>query len=129
MQLLSRFRLCRRTPYVSQQSALCAFLAGATANAITITILYPLLLAKVRVQAGHARLGRALSMTDVWAAALKTEGWRGLYAALGVQILKGFVNQGVAMLVKQRYVFPCTLLSSGSRLLTSFNMLIGSSTL
>ncbi len=70
-----------------------------------MTILYPLLLAKVRVQAARSRRdakGSAMSVTDVWAAALRAEGWGGLYQALGVQILKGFVNQGVTMLVKQR---------------------------
>ena len=106
MQVLSRIHLPRKSSRASHQSALGAFLAGATANAITVTILYPLLLAKVRVQAGRARAGRTLSMTDVWGAAVKEEGWCGLYAALGVQILKGFVGQGVTMLVKQRSVFP-----------------------
>nr|VWO94119.1 Calcium dependent mitochondrial carrier protein [Ganoderma boninense] len=103
MQVLSRLRLPRKSLSASHQSALGAFLAGATANAITVTILYPLLLAKVRVQAGRGRTGRTLAMTDVWIAALKAEGWRGLYAALGVQIMKGFVGQGVTMLVKQRW--------------------------
>ncbi|PIL32765.1 transporter [Ganoderma sinense ZZ0214-1] len=102
MQVLSRIHLSRKSSLTSYQSALGAFLVGAIANALTVTILYPLLLAKVRVQAGRSRMGRTLSMTDVWAAALKAEGWRGLYAALSVQILKGFVGQGVTMLVKQR---------------------------
>ena len=106
MQILSRVHLPRKSSRASPQSALGAFFAGATANAITVTILYPLLLAKVRVQAGRARAGRTLSMTDVWRAAVEEEGWRGLYAALGVQILNGFVGQGVTMLVKQRCVFP-----------------------
>ncbi|TBU38829.1 mitochondrial carrier [Dichomitus squalens] len=102
MQLLSRLRLPRRSPSPSSQSALGAFLGGAAANALAITILYPLLLAKVRVQASRTRSGHTPSMTDVWAAALRAEGWLGLYAALGVQIVKGFVSQGVTMLVKQR---------------------------
>ncbi|KAM5545018.1 hypothetical protein V8D89_001129 [Ganoderma adspersum] len=102
MQVLSRIHLPRKPSRPSHQSALGAFLTGATANAITVTILYPLLLAKVRVQAGRAGAGRTLSMADVWASALNAEGWRGLYAALGVQILKGFVGQGVTMLMKQR---------------------------
>ena len=118
MQVLSRIHLPRKSSRASHQSALGAFLAGATANAITVTILYPLLLAKVRVQAGRARGGRTLSMTDVWGAALKEEGWRGLYAALGVQILKGFVGQGVTMLVKQRCVFPWVAGSWGRWALT-----------
>ena len=105
MQLINHLRLPRKSSSPSSQSALGAFLSGATANALAITMLYPLLLAKVRVQASRARSGHVPSMTDVWAAALRSEGWRGLYAALGAQILKGFVSQGVTMLVKQRCVF------------------------
>ena len=118
MQVLSRIHLPRKSSRASHQSALGAFLAGATANAVTVTILYPLLLAKVRVQAGRGRTRRTLAMTDVWIAALKAEGWRGLYAALGVQIMKGFVGQGVTMLVKQRCVFPAMASSWRRRTLT-----------
>ncbi|TFK87039.1 mitochondrial carrier [Polyporus arcularius HHB13444] len=103
-QLLSRLHIPWKAPR-ARQSAISAFLSGASANALAVTILYPLLLAKVRVQAARSRRdakGSATSVTDVWAAALRAEGWGGLYQALGVQILKGFVNQGVTMLVKQR---------------------------
>ena len=110
-QVLSRIRVPRRSPHTgtaaARPSALSAFLSGASANALAVSILYPLLLAKVRVQAARSR-GRGgtgahtTSMTDVWAAAVRADGWRGLYQALGAQILKGFVSQGVTMLVKQR---------------------------
>ena len=117
-QVLSRLRLRLRLPWhrsphtgtaaaAARPSALSAFLSGASANALAVSILYPLLLAKVRVQAARSR-GRGgpgahtTSMTDVWAAAVRADGWRGLYQALGAQILKGFVSQGVTMLVKQR---------------------------
>ncbi|KAL7277568.1 hypothetical protein ACG7TL_008493 [Trametes sanguinea] len=103
-QFLSRLRLPGRHPGSSTQlrpSALSAFLSGATANALAVAILYPLLLAKVRVQAYHNGVG-ANSVTDVWSRAIKEEGWRGLYQGLVAQLVKGFVNQGVTMLVKQR---------------------------
>ncbi|RPD57349.1 mitochondrial carrier [Lentinus tigrinus ALCF2SS1-7] len=103
-QVLSRLRIPWKSPK-SRQSAVSAFLSGASANALAVTILYPLLLAKVRVQATRSRSGseaHATSMTDVWLSAVRSEGWGGLYQALGVQILKGFVSQGVTMLVKQR---------------------------
>ncbi|OSC98404.1 mitochondrial carrier [Trametes coccinea BRFM310] len=103
-QFLSRLRLPGRRPGSSTQlrpSALSAFLSGATANALAVAILYPLLLAKVRVQAYHNGVG-ANSVTDVWSRAIKEEGWRGLYQGLVAQLVKGFVNQGVTMLVKQR---------------------------
>ncbi|KAI0740655.1 mitochondrial carrier [Earliella scabrosa] len=105
-QLLSRIRVPWKAPS-SRQSATSAFLSGASANALALTILYPLLLAKVRVQAARSKAGNnganvPSSMTQVWAAAIRNDGWGGLYQALGAQILKGFVNQGVTMLVKQR---------------------------
>ncbi|KAI0710308.1 mitochondrial carrier [Cerioporus squamosus] len=103
-QVLSRLRIPWRSPQ-ARQSGISAFLSGASANALAVTILYPLLLAKVRVQAARSRRnenGSATSVTDVWAAAVRAEGWGGLYQALGAHILKGFVNQGVTMLVKQR---------------------------
>ncbi|OJT01630.1 Peroxisomal nicotinamide adenine dinucleotide carrier [Trametes pubescens] len=101
-QLLSRLRITRNSP--THPSAVGAFLSGATANALATAILYPLLLAKVRVQASRKQPGRAgtMSTTDIWAQALKTGGWAGLYQGLSAQLIKGFVNQGVTMLVKQR---------------------------
>ncbi|KAI0359228.1 mitochondrial carrier [Trametes cingulata] len=104
-QLLSRLRIPRKVPSSSTRpSAAGAFLSGATANALAVAILYPLLLAKVRVQASRRRSGGVggASMTDVWARAIKEDGWAGLYQGLAAQLVKGFVNQGVTMLVKQR---------------------------
>ncbi|KAH9888441.1 mitochondrial carrier [Cubamyces lactineus] len=106
-QLLSRLHLPRRHPdgpSRTRPSAAGAFLSGATANALAVAILYPLLLAKVRVQASRRRPdgAGAASMTDVWVRAVKEEGWAGLYQGLVAQLVKGFVNQGVTMLVKQR---------------------------
>ena len=43
-------------------------------------------------------------MADVWIDAVQAEGWAGLYQGLAAQLVKGFVSQGVTMLVKQRYV-------------------------
>ncbi|KAI0753457.1 mitochondrial carrier domain-containing protein [Daedaleopsis nitida] len=105
-QQLSRLRVPWRAPS-SSQSAASAFLSGASANALALTILYPLLLAKVRVQAARSKASKdgtkaPSSITSVWATAVRTDGLAGLYQALGAQILKGFVSQGVTMLVKQR---------------------------
>lgn len=46
------------------------------------------------------------TMLSVWHAACQDpeRRWKGLYDGLAVQLLKGFVNQGVTMMVKQRYV-------------------------
>ncbi|KAH9856752.1 mitochondrial carrier domain-containing protein [Lenzites betulinus] len=100
-QFLSRLRVAPSAKTRTSSSG--AFLSGATANALATAIVYPLLLAKVRVQASRAQGGRrTLSTADVWAKAIKAEGWAGLYQGLPAQLLKGFVNQGVTMLVKQR---------------------------
>ncbi|KAJ8454241.1 hypothetical protein ONZ51_g13143 [Trametes cubensis] len=115
-QLLSRLRLPGRhldRPARTRPSAAGAFLSGATANALAVAILYPLLLAKVRVQASHRRPdgATAANMTDVWIRAVKEEGWAGLYQGLVAQLVKGFVNQGVTMLVKQRIERAVTMTS------------------
>ncbi|KAH9949234.1 mitochondrial carrier [Amylocystis lapponica] len=90
IQLFRRVRL----PHTVRSAR--AFADGACANALALAALYPLVLAKVRVQAG------ARDMSTVWRGARAQRGWAGLYDGLGIQILKGFVSQGVTMLVKQR---------------------------
>ena len=109
-KLLSRLRLSRTTS-PPRPTGLSAFLSGAFANALAVTILYPLLLAKVRIQAAKSRgvepgapRPTATTVWDVWVAAVRQDGWAGLYQALSAQILKGVVSQGVTMLVKQRSV-------------------------
>ncbi|KAH9833506.1 mitochondrial carrier [Rhodofomes roseus] len=106
-QLLRRLRL----PFTSagNNQSLRAFLDGACANALALAALYPLVLAKVRVQAwrragGSGTVGSAPTMLDVWRAACADpgRGWHGLYDGLGAQLVKGFVCQGVTMMVKQR---------------------------
>ncbi|KAI0827670.1 mitochondrial carrier [Trametes gibbosa] len=103
-QLLSRLRITSSAQ--TGASSLRVFLSGATANALATAILYPLLLAKVRVQASRASRSQGghhtMSMVDVWSKSTNTGGWTGLYQGLPAQLLKGFVNQGVTMLVKQR---------------------------
>ncbi|KAK7691299.1 hypothetical protein QCA50_004693 [Cerrena zonata] len=38
----------------------------------------------------------------IWRKAYEKHGWSGLYQGLEAQIIKGFVNQGLAMMVKSR---------------------------
>ncbi|OSX61684.1 hypothetical protein POSPLADRAFT_1145290 [Postia placenta MAD-698-R-SB12] len=101
-QLLRRIRL----PVLSSPAcaALRAFMDGACANALALALLYPLVLAKVRVQARRRPTaeGGAPTMASVWRAALSERGWSGLYDGLGAQLMKGFVSQGVTMMAKQR---------------------------
>ncbi|KAI0764362.1 mitochondrial carrier domain-containing protein [Trametes elegans] len=117
-QLLSRFQVRRRAlSSKGRPSSAGAFLSGATANALAVAILYPLLLAKVRVQASRTASAdhRAATMTDVWARAVKEEGLGGLYQGLAAQLVKGFVNQGVTMLVKQRIERAAVRLYTGRK--------------
>lgn len=104
-QLLRRIRL----PFLSSHAsstrvALRAFMDGACANALALALLYPLVLAKVRVQARRRKTaeGGAPTMASVWRAALSERGWSGLYDGLGAQVMKGFVSHGVTMMAKQR---------------------------
>ncbi|KAI0733745.1 mitochondrial carrier [Fomitopsis betulina] len=107
-QLLNRLHLPFSHPSRST-GPLRAFADGAFANVLALAALYPLLLAKVRVQAWHrstktSDMAETSTMLGVWRAACKEpkRGWKGLYDGLAVQIMKGFVNQGVTMMVKQR---------------------------
>jgi len=117
-QLLRRLRI----PFLSQsastptRTSIRAFFDGAFPNALALALLYPLVLAKVRVQAWRgarrkaevtvnnpARGGSAApTMLDVWSTACAERGLAGLYDGLGAQVVKGFVSQGVTMMIKQR---------------------------
>lgn len=114
-QLLNRLHLPFSHPSRST-GPLRAFADGAFANVLALAALYPLLLAKVRVQAWHrstktSDMAETSTMLGVWRAACKEpkRGWKGLYDGLAVQIMKGFVNQGVTMMVKQRCVWHSRL--------------------
>ena len=109
-QLIRRLRLPLSRPERSA-SHLRAFVDGAFANVLALAALYPLLLAKVRVQAWHRSTSSGdvkgnPTMVGVWREACQDpqRGWKGLYDGLAIQILKGFVNQGVTMMAKQRCV-------------------------
>ncbi|KAH8115270.1 mitochondrial carrier [Phellopilus nigrolimitatus] len=85
-----------------------AFVGAALSNVIAVALLYPLVLAKTRLQSArtNARAASAAprprSMCDVWRAAYAREGGKGLYRGLAAQLVKGFVNQGLTMMTKQR---------------------------
>ncbi|KAJ3483358.1 hypothetical protein NLI96_g6364 [Meripilus lineatus] len=96
-----------------------AFLGAAFSNTIATILLYPLILAKTRLQVHrqHARNGedRDPGPYLIWKRIIAARGWRGFYQGLEAQILKGFVNQGVAMMVKQRKAaLSLNILSQGS---------------
>ncbi|TFK45029.1 mitochondrial carrier domain-containing protein [Crucibulum laeve] len=91
-----------------------AFIGGAISNSIAVTLLYPLILAKTRVQASSGS-----SMTEVLVDAYHgkhlsrkhgeeivenevKDGIAGIYQGLEMKTLKGFIGQGVTFLVKGR---------------------------
>ncbi|KIY65824.1 mitochondrial carrier [Cylindrobasidium torrendii FP15055 ss-10] len=74
-----------------------AFLGGAISNSIAIVLLYPLILAKTRLQGDKAR--RKATLFTVLNEAYTSDT---LYHGLGMQITKGFLSQGVTFLVKER---------------------------
>ncbi|KAG8895456.1 hypothetical protein FRC01_012353 [Tulasnella sp. 417] len=78
-----------------------AFVGAALSNAIAITLLYPLILIKARLQSARSNKGPATIMAvidDV----IGHKGISGLYDGLQVQLLKGVLSQGLTMMIKQR---------------------------
>lgn len=78
-----------------------AFVGAAVSNAIAITILYPLILIKARLQSARSNRGPATIMAvidDV----IGHKGIPGLYDGLQVQLVKGVLSQGLTMMLKQR---------------------------
>jgi len=91
-----------------------AFLGAAVSNSIAAAILYPLMLAKTRLQAtsatsmgevlrdaytGRGRSAKRLPGMEFQSA---NPGIPGLYQGLEMQIIKGFLSQGVTFLIKGR---------------------------
>ncbi|KAG5731325.1 Peroxisomal adenine nucleotide transporter 1 [Termitomyces sp. T112] len=91
-----------------------AFFGAAISNSITVCVLYPLILAKTRLQASSATslqevINDAYNGLDTYShkhQEMRTSdaivGISGLYRGLWVQLLKGILNQGVTFTVKGR---------------------------
>ncbi|KAI0077194.1 mitochondrial carrier [Panus rudis PR-1116 ss-1] len=91
-----------------------AFVGAAVSNSIATAILYPLILAKTRLQMqkkrrlekdndGQLDNEENDNVLTIWLQAYAKYGWAGIYQGLEAQVVKGFVSQGVTMMVKQRY--------------------------
>ncbi|KAK9899097.1 mitochondrial carrier [Cystobasidium minutum MCA 4210] len=89
--------------YRDKPTQLQTFFISAFASSIASALCYPLILTKTRLQ-WKSPTGRLLyrNMADVIVKTVKRSGIRGLYAGLQTQIMKGFISQGVTMVVKQR---------------------------
>ncbi|KAE8232261.1 hypothetical protein CF326_g2717 [Tilletia indica] len=75
------------------------FLSSALGNATATLVVFPLILAKSRLQSGKRGYK---SLPDVVRSVIRRQGMSGLYAGLETQLVKGFVSQGTTMLVKDR---------------------------
>lgn len=80
------------------------FLLGALSNALATIPLYPLVLIKALSQSGADKKTEGREMLGTMARIVDNEGLIGLYKGFEGQLAKGVVQQGVMMLVKQRYV-------------------------
>ncbi|KIM82454.1 hypothetical protein PILCRDRAFT_820297 [Piloderma croceum F 1598] len=85
-----------------------AFIGGAIAQCIATTCLYPLMLAKTRIQTARSSpppvstRKTSLTILQIWTTALQCEGLNGLYQGLEAQVIKGVVSQGVTLMIKTR---------------------------
>ncbi|KPV78430.1 uncharacterized protein RHOBADRAFT_40977 [Rhodotorula graminis WP1] len=79
------------------------FICGALASAVASGVTYPLILAKTRLQF-KSPTGRALyrSQVDVFRKTVRKQGLKGLYQGVESQLLKGFLSEGVKLVVKDR---------------------------
>ncbi|KAJ3737699.1 mitochondrial carrier domain-containing protein [Lentinula guzmanii] len=121
--------ITRRSPHtaVLDPTPLEAFFGGAVSSSVAVALLYPLILSKTRLQAAHKSSSSSESThstvsaptlisimldayegrynrdrTQKWDGNEGVTGFQGLYQGLEMQILKGFLNQGVTFLVKGR---------------------------
>ncbi|KAK0537663.1 hypothetical protein OC834_000716 [Tilletia horrida] len=75
------------------------FITSALGNATATLVVFPLILAKSRLQSGKRGYK---SLPDVIRSVVRRQGVQGLYAGLETQLAKGFLSQGTTMLVKDR---------------------------
>lgn len=81
------------------------FFIGAASNALATLPLYPMIIVKVLSQSGTYRG----SQVDTLKKIIHQRGVQGLYQGIQGQLIKGVVQQGVMMLLKQRCVQESSL--------------------
>ncbi|KAK0195939.1 mitochondrial carrier domain-containing protein [Armillaria mellea] len=92
-------RLSRSRSSAIKPSPQEAFIGGAVSSSIAVAILYPLILAKARLQARRKTTSTS-SLGSILLDASKSPG--GMYQGLEMQVVKGFLGQGVSFLIKER---------------------------
>ncbi len=74
------------------------FMLSAIGKAIATLLLYPFILTKTRMQAKNT----SVTSTTLMKRLFMSEGILGMYKGCGPQVLKGFLAQGIMMLVKEK---------------------------
>jgi hypothetical protein len=80
---------------------------GALSKVLATIATHPLIVAKAMLQSTppDSRRGKPFrGFTEVLAFIIKNEGFSRLYKGLAPQIIKGFLVQGLIMMLKERYV-------------------------
>jgi len=95
------FQLFRRLIPHRELTAAQSFVGAATSNAVAVGVLYPLILIKTRIQSAR-RKGAHKTAIGVAREVVHQKGVVGLYEGLGVQVMKGVLNQGFTMATKQK---------------------------
>ncbi|KAK4055203.1 hypothetical protein OIV83_000483 [Microbotryomycetes sp. JL201] len=81
-----------------------SFLAGAFASSLASFLVYPLILAKTRLQFKSPSGRRVFkSNLDVFRKTFRKHGIKGMYQGLDGQVTKAFVSEGVKMMMKERF--------------------------
>ncbi|GAO48834.1 hypothetical protein G7K_3001-t4 [Saitoella complicata NRRL Y-17804] len=75
------------------------FLYSALAKSLATVLTYPLILTKSRAQVSSSKNANSVAMIRK---VFKSEGLQGLYKGVGPQVLKGFFQQGLMMMIKDR---------------------------
>ncbi|ORY84814.1 mitochondrial carrier domain-containing protein, partial [Protomyces lactucae-debilis] len=75
------------------------FLMSATGKAIATLLLYPVILIKARTQAQRVKVGIFAMIRRIFT---KEGGLAGFYKGAPTQVLKGFLSQGILMLLKDK---------------------------
>lgn len=78
------------------------FLGGALSNTLALLLLYPLVLSKTKLQSYSKNGGKKPTLLSIIQDTLNQHGLAAMYQGLLTQLLKGFFNQGVTIMVKQR---------------------------
>lgn len=106
MRFVSLFNIFPRQ-FANIHGWLALLVLGALSKVLATITTHPLIVAKTMLQSKppDCRNGKPFSgFTEVLLYIMKNEGFLRLYKGLAPQIIKGFLVQGLMMMLKERYV-------------------------